>query len=402
MRMQGLTRAVFVVLFLCHSINASHASAIEISDYSFLYTQNNKDNTRALFAASIRPSGVERIKLDHQSYATYPWTDIVCLCHNRLFAMKHTGLQGLDLETGQVKRVVGETLPHYERLSYLDNRAYGIHHRNGSPHTLVILDFDRLAYRQFRPNPTPCYNPAVAVSPDHELLAYHTQDPNGYLLTVIKTDTGELVCQSRPFDFQLPMIASVVSPPPLAWVDQNRILSIESYTRDGFLTFILKKRTFNQLIEFRLDRRRIRDILTLPGNPMAYFPPRMVPQTNGQPPRLVQYSGGLTGDYRVDLKARKLVKDGIMGSPYRLNEKTLYFGDRALGHTRYHELRVDPARSRVAWLENGDLHYHDDTQANPILVAKGCDIRGLTWIDPGASGRDLSETPLPQGWTRFE
>lgn len=400
---QGMTRTIMVLVFLAQSLNASHASVHDIRTYSFLYTQNNKDNTRSLFAASIQPMGIERLKLDQQSYATYPWTNILCLCHNTLFGMNHSGLYSLDLKTEQTTRLICDVMPHYEQLSCMDHRAYGVgRRRNDLPEEIVILDFDRLAYTTLCPDPVPCGNPAIAVSPGHEFLAYHTQDPNGFQLTVIKTETGELVCQSEPFDFQIPMIASVFSPPPLAWIDENRILSIESYTRGKFASLILKKRTINQLTVFHLDTGRLKYVLTLPGNPLMHFPPKLIPRTQSQAPRLVMNSIGLTGDCRVNLKDRKLVKDTIMGSPYMLSQGRLLFKNTELGHTKRHQVNVDPTGTRIVWLQDGNLYYHDDTKAGAILVAKGCEIRGVTWIGPKASGCDVPGTPLPDGWARFE
>ena len=55
---QGMTRTIMVLVFLAQSLNASHASVHDIRTYSFLYTQNNRDNTRSLFAASIQPTGI--------------------------------------------------------------------------------------------------------------------------------------------------------------------------------------------------------------------------------------------------------------------------------------------------------------------------------------------------------
>jgi len=399
---QGVTGAITALVFLAQCLNASHASVQDIRTYSFLYTQNNTDNTRSLFAASIQLAGIERLKLDQQSYATYPWTDILCLCHNTLIGMNHSGLYSLDLKTELTTRLACDVLPRYERLSCLDHRAYGVCRNKDRRGNLVILDFDRLAYGILRLNPEPCSNPAIAVSPGHEFLAYHTQDPNGFQLTVVKTETGELICQSEPFDFQIPMISSVFFSPPLAWVDEHRILSVESYTRGKFASLILKKRTINQLTIFDLDTGRLKPVVSLPGNPLMHFPPTLIPPNPGLAPRLVTKIPGLTSDFRVNLKARKLVKDTIMGSPYRLCQGRLLFKHTELGHTKRHQISVDPTGTRIAWLQDGNLHYHDNTQAGAILVAKGCEIRGVTWIDPKASDGDLPRAPLSDGWTRFE
>lgn len=402
MRTQGMTGTLIVMVFLTQGVNAAQASGHDRGAYRFLYTQNNQDNTRTLFAAGIGPTGVERLKLDQQPYATYPWTDILCLCHNTLFGMNHSGLYSLALDTQRTTRLVCDVTPPYEQLTCLDNRAYGVIRHNNETQKIVILDFDRRAYRTFRPDPEPCANPAIAVSPSHALLAYHTHDPNGFRLTVIKTETGEPVCQSQPFDFQLPMIASVFSPPPLAWVDENRVLFIDSYTRGKFLSRILKKRSLNQLTVFHLDTGRFRHILSLPGNPLAYFPPKLMQQPQSQFPRLLMKTPGAMGDYRVDLKARKLVKDSIMGSPYALRDGRLLFKNAVLGYTKRHQVNVDPTGTRVVWLQNEDLYYHDNTRTGPIRVAEGCVIRGVTWIDPDASDGDLSALPLPHGWTPLE
>ncbi len=402
MRMQGMTRTLIVMVFLVQTIHATCASVHQGAAHGFLYTQNNKDNTRSLFRVTVQPRGIVRQKLDQQPYATYPWTDTLCLRHNTLFAMNYSGLFGLDLETGRATRLVSDVLPHYDRLSCLDDRAYGLSRDNDQTQDIMILDFDRFAYRAFCPNPKPCDNPAIVPSPSHELLAYYTHDPNGYRLAVIKTETGELVCQSPPFEFQLPMIASVFSPPPLAWVDEHRILSIETYTRGKFASLILKKRKINQLTVLNLNTGRFRHISTLPGNPLTHFPPQMIqPITNLTPRLVVRTFGILTDDYRVNLEARKLVKDSIMGSPYRLDQGRLLFKGTALGQANRYQVNVDPTGTRIVWLQDGNLHYHDDTRADAILVAKECEIRGVTWIDPKAWGRDLSGTPLPDGWTRF-
>ncbi|MCP4451957.1 MAG: hypothetical protein GY809_10875 [Planctomycetes bacterium] len=80
----------------------------------------------------------------------------------------------------------------------------------------------------------------------------------------------------------------------------------------------------------------------------------------------------------------------------------LLFKNTELGHAKRHQVNVDPTGTRIVWLQNENLYYHDATQDGAILVATGCEIRGVTWIDPKASDRDLFRTPLPDGWTRFE
>lgn len=402
MARQGMTVTIMAMVLLAQSLNATQASVQEIGAYSFMYTQNNQDNTRSLFAARLNSEGMERIKLDQKPYATYPWTDVLCLSGKTLFGMQYSDLYSLDLETGQTTRLICDVMPHYEQLSRLDHRAYGLSGRNDLQKNIVILDFDRLAYTTLCPNAVPCANAAVAVSPGHEFLAYHTQDPNGFRVTVIKTKTGEGVCQSPPFDFQMPMIASVFAPPPLAWIDEHRILSIESYTRSKFLSFMLKRRVTNQLTVFHVDTGRLTDILTLPGNPLMHFPPKLIQPTPGLAPRLVMNTQGLAGDYTVNLKSRKLVKDTIMGTPYRLVQGHLLFRETLLGQTRRDQVKVDPSSTRIVWLQNENLYYHDSTQASVILVAEHCEIRGVTWIDPKPSDPDPARSPLPDGWTSFE
>jgi len=68
MRGQGVTGTIIVMAFLAQSLNATHASVHDIGACSFLYTQNNKDNTRSLFAARINATDIERLKLDQQPY----------------------------------------------------------------------------------------------------------------------------------------------------------------------------------------------------------------------------------------------------------------------------------------------------------------------------------------------
>jgi hypothetical protein len=393
---------IMAMVLLIQSLSATEASVQETGAYSFLYTQNNQDNTRSLFGARISPTGVERLKLNQQSYATYPWTDVLCVYHSTLFAMNYSGLYSLDLKTKQVTRLVCDVIPHYDQLTCVDHRAYGVSDRQGLPPTLVILDFDRLAYTTLCLNPAPCANAAIAVSPGHERLAYHTQDPNGFRIAVIKTKTGDLVCQSQPFDFQMPLISSVFAPPPLAWIDDHRILSIESLTRSKFLSLILKKRVINQLTVFHLDTGRLKDILTLPGNPLMHFPPKLMHPTTDVAPRLVMNSKGLVGDYRLNLKARKLVADTIQGTPYRLGQGRLLFRGTELGQTQRHQINVDPQGNRIVWLQDEDLYYHDHTQNSAVLVARACEIRGVTWIDPMPCKSNLSRSPLPDTWTRFE
>ncbi len=373
----------------------------------FLFTRRDgaegQEGTKTLVLGKVTAEGFELRDIHATPEFRYPWEKPLCAVGGILYGTKGSDLFSVNLATSQMEVLSsaarGSVCTIIVSYIYADGRLYGIA-PDEEVSTLRVLDFNKGAYRDictlesgWGDNPT--------ISPDHKHLAYFVTEPNGFLLTVVDVDSGQVAQPSEPIGFVVPSIASTFYAPPLIWVDAQRVLCIRTEVMREDPNSLSGGEAMHKLTFIHAVTGKMEDILVLPGNPYMRFCPALIQDYIGVGPRVHMLHGDL-GDYRLDLASGKLVEDDTVNGDYGVSDGYLFQGEKELGPAERDHVRVSPDAKRAIWFSGGELFYHDVAQEAPIPVTDQGEVVGaLMWFrdEDLQARREAGQTPA--GWRAF-
>jgi len=388
-------------------------TALGIDQYDFIFTRldqkGGQESTRTLVMAMVTADEFEFRDVETSPYASYRWAEPLCVTGRILYCIDGSDLVSIDLASSQSEllsswSVKSECTMINPRSAWTcaDNRLYGME-QSGDITTLRLLDFGKSAYCDIAIVEIGTPGRAMAVSPDHKRLAYFVQDPNGYLLTIVDVESGEVTLPSEPVTFIIPMIASTLGGgPPLVWIDSDKVLCLCSEILGEDPNSLGGRKGVHKLVQINATTGEMEDVILLPVNPYIRFAPDMIQDYIGTGLLFQVQHGGL-GYYRVDIEARKLVEDNRVAGNYSLYNGYLFHGEKELGPAGRKDVKVSEDGKRCLWIRDKQLFYHDDTRESGMLVAGNCEkAEGLLWLNKDDLQVKTDATGKLAGWTAFK
>ncbi|MHC4212410.1 MAG: HEAT repeat domain-containing protein [Planctomycetota bacterium] len=377
----------------------------------FLFISHNKPDegrrTKTLVLAKITPEGIQLQEIDTERNVIYRWEETFGLVGGTLYVKHGEGeLSAINLATGQTELIASDDdesvyslLNVYAGHSYVydEGRLYG---QAGSDDegvmTLRVLDFRTCAYRDIIELEDELEYTTLAISPEHNRMAYFTRDPNGNLLTVVDIASGQVTHPIAPIEFKIPFISSLNwYAPPLVWIDANRVVCIrtEVWGRNiGEAT--------NKVAIIDVTTGEMEDVVALPGNPHARFV-RMTQKYKQAGPR-IQISN--FGQFSIDLEERRLIEDETVNGDYLVSDEYLFYDEQELGEPSGHkDLEISPDGERAIWISEGKLFYHDSASEAAVPVMEDSNAAGgLLWIRAEDLKAPAVAADIPEGWIAFK
>lgn len=412
----GLGKAVEI-----NENNVAESSAVQpetvpgIDQYDFVFTRldqkEGQASTRTLVMGRVAADGFEFRDVETSPYASYRWGEPLCVTGRMLYCVNGSDLVTIDLGTSRSEllsswSVRSECAIINPRSAwvYADNRLYGME-ESGEVTTLKVLDFEKSAYRDIAVVEIGTPGLKMAISPDHKRLAYFVRDPNGYSLTVVDVESGEVTLPCEPVKLIIPLIASSLGDgPQLAWIDSENVLCLcsEISEKDPNALVGFYEQGVHKLVRMDTTTGEMEDIVVLPGNANVRFAPTMIRGNMGIG-LLYQVQHGGLGYYRVDIEARKLVEDNRFAGGYGLHSGYLFHEEKELGPADRTDVKVSEDGRRCLWVREKQLFYHDEARESAVLVADNCErAKGLLWLEKEDLRVKAGPSAEPAGWTAFK
>ena len=405
----------------------------------FMFTRYNQEpSTRTLVLAHITANGIVLKDIVTEDFGTYHWGDPICVTGGKLYSKSYSTLYSIDLLTKETEQlsVRSNTLDYSFNFSastvFADNCLYGLA-RKGNTIILRQLDFERGAYRDIANVSKAQPSKDIAISPERKRLAYFATQPgdvtypstnkDGYFLTIVDVETGQISQLAKPINFIVAMIASSFPGIPTIWLDSETVAFVRTKVPVGNNPLDTDSGAVHMLSTANVNTDVVEDILPLPGNPYVRFAPDLIQDNVGIGPR-VWIRHEEQGDYRLDLKNRKLVEDDLVAGDYRIAFGHLYYKDRDLGPAERGNINVSSDGKRVIWKSaeqitynnaqdreaayraamqsnNTQLYYYDEAQDEPVPIAKVYNSVGL-WIKPDDLKTQQLKNNLSEEWTALK
>ena len=377
----------------------------------FLFISHNKPDegrrTKTLVLAKNTPEGFQLQEIDTDRNVINRWEETFGVVGGKLYAKHGEGeLSAINLATGQAELIASDDddsvyslLNVYAGHSYVyeEGQLYG---QAGSDDegvmTLRVLDFRTCAYRDIIELEDELEYTTLAISPEHNRLAYFVKDPNGNLLTVVDIASGQVTHPIAPIEFEIPHISSLNwYAPPLVWIDANRVVCIrtEVWGRNiGEAT--------NKVAIIDVTTGEMEDVVALPGNPHArFFGMTQKYKQAGPRIRISNF-----GEFSIDLEERKLIEDETVHGDYLVSDEYLFYDEQELGEPSGHkDLEISPDGERAIWISEGKLFYHDSASEAAVPVMEDSNAAGgLLWLRAEDLKAPAVMTDIPPGWTAFK
>jgi hypothetical protein len=381
----------------------------------FLFTRRNgperQEETWTLVLAKVTAAGFELRDIDTRPRYEgpgYPWQRPLCVANGTVYCANNDRLEWISLVTGETGRL--ENLPSltddgiWWGACYDDGRLYA---QSGERNrTLQVLDFRKRAYRDIVTLEHELERTPAAVSPEHKRLAYFVHDPNGWLLTVVDVESGEVTHPSEPIRFAIPSISSTGGyAPPMVWVDETKILFIRTERlgeqRKGH--DFEEDHAVNKVSVIGVATGEMEDIGTLPGDPyMRFFRLNQKYREAGPRISIADYFGQLG----IDLAERKLIEDETVLGDYLVSDGYLFYGEQELGPVQgdgRKDMEISPDGKRAIWEIGGRLLYHDSAGQTLVpVIDDGNAVGGPLWLKAEDLKAPTVTGGIPAGWIAFK
>ena len=392
--------------------------------------EQRQDTVRTLVLGHITANGLEFKDIETDTYGRYRWGEPVCVTGGKLYSFKYSELICIDLATKQSERLSSRTSgSKYNIINpststcFADKCLYGLGEMENTK-ILRLIDFEKAAYRDIVNVNTVLPHNFIAISPDRKRLAYFSSDPNdgiypssnkgGYFLTIVDVESGEVTLPAEPIDFLVAAIASSFPGIPIVWIDSETVAFIRTEIQEKERNLFSSGSAVHMLSIVNADIGQMEDIMPLPGNPYMRFAPDLIQDNVGVGPRVcIKHED--QGDYRLDIKTRKLVEDDMLGGDYSISYGHLFYGDKNLGPAERRHLKISPDAKRIIWIQDDQLFYHDDAQENGVQITEAYLSEGVgLWLKQedlrsrAAGGslsaewiafKDLTSATTTQQWT---
>ena len=406
----------------------------------FLFTRYNQgSSTRTLVLAHIINNGIQLTDISTEDFGKYHWGDPICVIGGQLYSSNYNNLYCINLLTREFEEFsIRPDRPPFSIFNFsfdnietcfADSSFYGIT-LQGNISILRQLDFKKRAYRDIAEVNLTQSN-IIAISPDNKRLAYFdiqkddaaypSTNREGYFLTIVDTETGKITQPSKPINFQVALIASSFPGIPIIWINSETVVFIRTNIPESDKELDLDSDGEHILSIASVDTGEIEDILPLPGNPFMRFAPSLIQDYKGIGPR-VHFGHEKYGDYRLDLKNRKLVEDDLISGDYRISFGHLYYKGKNLGYAERKDIHVSDDSKRVIWMsarkltdssnaednetahrnaiQSNDttLYYYDESLNEPVSIARVYNSTGF-WLKAEDLKMQSSKINLSSKWT---
>jgi len=376
-------------------------------DYFLFTLLSRSEETRTLVLVELTDEGFQLQNIDTNSYGSYRWDEVLCVTDGILYGVRNGDLLSMDLAASGNGGFAAIGFDLRSEYTYADGRFYGQVGKGENTKIYRALDFKKKAYRDVTPlkDNLNYFNSwmrqSLAVSPDHKRLAFFVEDPNGYLVTVLEMDSGEISQANKPIKWVIPGIASSFYLPPVVWLDTEKVLTIRTEQTEtdpnNLFGGAVHKLTF-----LDITTGEIEDILSLPGDPHWRWAPYLIQDYAEPGPRVCMRHGDL-GDYRLDAAAGTLVENDTVNGDYLIYKGYLFHGENDLGPVERKHLKVSLDGKRAIWISDGKLLFHDIAAKTIQVVTEKKEAEGvLLWLTK-EDLRAVAETEsLPEGWIAFK
>ena len=362
--------------------NTAGMSAIMLKNKStnssyeyFLFTRYDQElSARTLILAHITADRIELKDIAKEDFGSYRWDDPICITGGKLYGNSYRYLYSIDLLTNQTEQFSlrsNDSQDYIFNISsfdmskcFADSCLYGLA-KTGDVTILRQLDFERGAYRDIANVSKASPSGFMAISPDNKRLAYFATRPDdvtypstnrdGYFLTIVDVQTGQISQPAKPIDFIVAMIASSFPGIPIIWLDSENVAFIRTKVPEGENIFSKDRSAVHMLSIANVDTGQMEDILPLPGNPYMRFAPDLIQDNVGIGP-LVQPKPDYQSNYRLDLKNRKLVENDLIAGDYRLAFGRLYYKEQDLGSVKSRYLKASADGKRIIWMSDKTIN----------------------------------------------
>jgi len=386
---------------------AAKSEAAESAYDHFLYLRHNLEKgsavTDTLVLAKITPQGLQQRDAFTQNNLHVAWKP-VGVVGGRLYAMKLEKLIAIDLGTGKAEGIESWVVRYaYDRGR---GRFYALV-RRPNQNGLVVRAFDFLNRTErdlaILPEGPSAFGPRqpMAISPDGRRLALFCPMENvfwgpRFRLHVVDLETGSVQTPG-------PLLGAVRHAtgggdvdegPPAVWLDAATLLVVHEVSgragRDrrpdaGPAGSDLKVAVLD------VTTGKLNDLLTLPRwNAELHEPSLRPPGDDG----LARILLGELGQYRIDLRSRRLAEDDRIRGDYRFSGgrhvQRLYWHDTQLAQAEripefavsstgpewIPDISVSPDGRRLVWLTgrepDAEVRCHDAAANRVRVVARGC------------------------------
>jgi len=385
------------------SVAPSAATAMSDSEYThFLFVRADGDlevgGTMTVVLAKITAEGIELHDIETAPERDFFWRQPLCVIDGVLYGRYDDGLVSLNLTTKDSEVVFPEDSIlklDSDSYTYDSGRLFGHIELQRNMMTLRVVDLRRAGYRDIVTLQDE-YD-RLAVSPDNKLLAYFSRDPNGYLLTVVDVESGDVWYPGKAVNFQIWSLSSTFRGPSLVWIDSERVLCMHTEELGEDPNSIGGTKAVHKLSLIDVTSGQMEDIVTLPGDPRWSFY-TLTQQYRQAGPR-VRISRDL-GQFSIDLQQRKLIEDDTINGDYLFSNDYLVHDVNELGQVRRDHLRISPDGKRAIWItDDKQLFFHDSVGKTVLTVSQAYRIEeNLLWLtEKDMQAKELTPA-ISEGW----
>lgn len=353
----------------------------------FLYVRHNQKGgvakTDTLVLARVTSGGFEQRDLYTKNNFNIGWTPL-CVIDGTVYGVKIDDLIAIDVATGRAERICSHVRSH----AYNAGRLYTIVPTGGDKPVLRVFDFHKRAYRDVGPVDVDWSRPPIAVSPDHRRLAFfeglgNVKTASSFRLHLVDLKTGRVETPG-PTVHSMPFMTGggdVCDGPPFVWLDPKTILLVHDVPKNvpkDPARFISFSGGEVGVATMDVTGGKLTDLLKLPRWQRRLREPYLRPLGKDGVPRIVM---GELGQYRIDVRAKRLLEDDRIGGDYRWSrgrqpERLSHGKTPLIEAERIPEVAVSPGGRRLVWLTkrgstDAELRYHDAYDKAVRVVAQG-------------------------------
>ena len=414
-------------------------------DHFFYVSTNDADGaaqTDSLVMVKVTVDGFQQREVFTQTNLSLNWQPLF-VCGGKLYALKYDEFIAIDLASGKAEKMEGRIASRTFQGGLLFAQVF----RDVKDSVLRVFDVAKGACRDVAPidfnrrrRPAQPYRerPPIAASPDLTQLAFFDGldigkglYPNAFRLNLIDVKTGKGTAVG-------PEVHSMTfstgggdrnDGPPFVWLDPQMILLVHDVKGQHTLDIPSRPKVVVYgpdsppwLAVVDVTNGTMTDVLTLPKWQRRFGEPYLRPLGADGVPGIVL---GELGQYRIDLKAKRLVEDDTMGGDYRYSRgrqperllwgKTLLWeSGRGIGPVRdkrIYDLSVSPDGRGAVWFTklnpSAELYYHGYGEQEVRVVVRGWfhrswepDANSIFWATADELAPAAPAEP-PEGWQRW-